>query len=109
MPPTSALASTGCGASGCRREKASSRLVSARARWTPCSAMSLARSIRALAGRVRQMDELAVDGVEPAEHQRQQVVEVVRDAAGELAQRLHLLRLAQLLLEAAPFASRRAR
>jgi hypothetical protein len=30
---------------------------------------------------------------------RQQVVEVVRDAAGELADRLHLLRLAQALLQ----------
>ncbi len=50
------------------------------------------------------MDELAVDGVEPAEHQRQHVVEVVRDAAGELAERLHLLRLSQLLLEPPPFA-----
>ena len=33
--------------------------------------------------------------LEVAEHGRQQVVEVVRDAAGELADRLHLLRLAE--------------
>ena len=63
----------------------------------------MARSIRALAGESGSCVELAVDGVEPAEHQRQHVVEVVRDAAGELAERLHLLRLAQLLLEAPAF------
>ena len=34
-----------------------------------------------------------------AEHGRQQVVEIVRDAAGELADRLHLLRLAEGLFE----------
>ena len=38
------------------------------------------------------------DDVEPADDDRQQVVEVVRDAAGQLAQRLHLLALAELLL-----------
>ena len=38
------------------------------------------------------------DDVEPADDDRQQIVEVVRDAAGELAQRLHLLALAELLL-----------
>ena len=32
-----------------------------------------------------------------ADHDRQQIVEVVREAAGELADRLHLLRLRQLL------------
>src|SRR3546814_13946926 len=34
-----------------------------------------------------------------ADHRRQQVVEVVGDAAGELADRLHLLRLDELALE----------
>ena len=34
-----------------------------------------------------------------AANRRQQVVEVVRDAAGEPADRLHLLRLAQLIFE----------
>ena len=60
------------------------------------------------AAALRQMDELSVDGVETAEHQGQQVVEVVSDAAGELAERLHLLRLAQLFLEAAPSLTSRA-
>src|SRR3712207_7947889 len=36
--------------------------------------------------------------VERTDDAGQQVVEVMRDAAGELADRLHLLRLAQLLL-----------
>ena len=36
--------------------------------------------------------------VEIAHHRHQQIVEVMRDAAGELPDRLHLLRLAQLLL-----------
>ena len=34
-----------------------------------------------------------------AEHDREEVVEVVRDAAGQLADRFHLLRLPVLLLE----------
>ena len=38
------------------------------------------------------------DEVEPADHHRQQIVEVVGDAAGQLAERLHLLALAKLLL-----------
>ena len=41
---------------------------------------------------------LAAEQVEPAENGGQQVVEVVRDAAGQLAHRLHLLALAQRLL-----------
>ena len=36
--------------------------------------------------------------IEIAHHRHQQIVEIVRDAAGELADRLHLLRLPQLLL-----------
>ena len=42
--------------------------------------------------------DAALDGVEIAEDDRQQVVEVVRDAAGELADGFELLRLAQGLL-----------
>ena len=34
---------------------------------------------------------------------RQHVVEIMRDAAGELADRLHLLRLRELVLQRAPF------
>jgi len=36
--------------------------------------------------------------IEVAHHHHQQIVEIMRDAAGELADRLHLLCLAQLLL-----------
>ena len=44
--------------------------------------------------------ELPAEEVEPADDQGQQVVEVVRDAAGQLAHRLHLLRLPERLLGA---------
>ena len=42
--------------------------------------------------------EAAPGEVDPADHHRQHIVEVVRDAAGQLADRLHLLDLAQLRL-----------
>ena len=93
------MASSGCGVSACLRAKASSRPVSAVARCTPCSAMSIARSMRAARHRRRQFSDLPADGVEAAEHEGQQIVEVVGDAAGELADRLHLLRLTQCCLE----------
>ena len=48
--------------------------------------------------RMRRRD-LAEDDVGVALHDGEQVVEVVRDAAGEPADRLHLLRLQELLLE----------
>ena len=51
---------------------------------------------RALTG--RHPRELALQGVEVADDDGQQVVEIVRDAAGELADGLHLLRLAQRFL-----------
>ena len=38
-----------------------------------------------------------LDELEAAHHGRQQIVEIVRDAAGELADRIHLLRLEQRL------------
>ena len=41
---------------------------------------------------------MPADGLQPAEHDGEEVVEVVGDAAGELAHSLHLLRLAQGLL-----------
>ena len=46
--------------------------------------------------------DLVEHQVAVAEDRREQVVEVVRDPAGELTDRFHLLRLAQLLLELAP-------
>ena len=52
--------------------------------------------------RLGKLRHLAVDRVETAEDDGQHVVEVVRHAAGELAQRIHLLRLTELLLKSAP-------
>ena len=99
--PASRLTSTGFGLSGWRRAKASRRWVRPRlggarhgargeALHRCCSAPSAARA-----------SEVAHDG-------RQQIVEVVRDAAGELADRLHLLRLTQLLLGALALGDSRA-
>ena len=84
-------------AATCWRLNASScRVSAARALGrVRISSTSLAHADRRV-GRAASSSELAV-----AEDDRQQVVEVVRDAAGELADRLHLLRLAQLLLERA--------
>ena len=42
--------------------------------------------------------DLLGDQVEPADHNGEQIVEVVRDAAGQLAKRFHLLALAKLVL-----------
>ena len=50
------------------------------------------------AGRSPSSGSCAADRVQPAHDHGQQIVEVVRHAAGELAHGLHLLRLAQLLL-----------
>ena len=59
-------------------------------------ALDLEQLVAARAGADPPPRDLAV----PADH-RQQVVEVVRDAARELADRLHLLRLPELVLEPA--------
>ena len=67
------------------------------------------RALRAPHRRIGQPDEIALrllhlvgfapaQGVEIALNDHQQVIEVVGDAAGQLADRLHLLRLAQRLL-----------
>ncbi len=100
-PATSLLASIGFGASGCWREKASSRPVSVTARWAPSNAISRARAMRAAADEVPQRGDLAADHVEAAEDDGEQIVEVVCDPAGELADRLHLLRLPQRFLRLA--------
>ena len=51
-------------------------------------------------GRLRHMP---AQQIEIADHRHQQVVEVVGDAAGELADRFHLLGLAQLLFDTLGF------
>ena len=50
----------------------------------------------------RNVPELSVDRLQATEDDREQVVEVVGDAAGQLADRVHLLCLAQLVLRRLP-------
>ena len=50
----------------------------------------------------RTAQAVAVEQIEAADDRRQQIVEIVRDAAGELAHRLELLRLAQRVLGEPP-------
>ena len=57
--------------------------------------MSLRAHDARYAGEGGKSGELPADDVEPAQHDREEVVEVVRDAAGELPDGFHLLRLAQ--------------
>ena len=45
-----------------------------------------------------------LDQAEAADHRGEQIVEIVRDAAGQLADRIHLLRLDQLAFERPLFA-----
>ena len=78
MPRTSAARSTGRGSSAWRRAKASRRWVSAAPRWAPCS-----RAVEQRVGR-RVRRQALPQQLEIAEHRRQQVVEIVRHAAGEL-------------------------
>ncbi len=61
-------------------------------------------ALRALQCAIDQATEPRIVGqalaqqIEVAHHSHQKIVEVMRDAAGELADRLHLLRLTQLFL-----------
>ena len=93
MPWTSSAGAIPSGISDSERAKASSRRVSAAARDG-----ALHRMIEMVAGVGAGAGELALGKVDPADDDREHIVEIVRDAAGELADRLHLLRLAQLLL-----------
>ena len=100
MPATRRPISTGCGSSGCWREKASRRWVSD-SRAPRAAHGIVGRAFQALdVG--RGLAQMALQGVEIADDDGQQVVEVVRDAAGELADALHLLGLPQLLLGGPP-------
>ena len=73
------------------REKASNWVVSLAPRRPDSSAASAIRFSRG-------SSTPRGDDLEPADHRGQQIVEIVGDAAGQLADRLHLLRLAQRLL-----------
>ena len=102
MPATSLLGSIGLGSSGWRREKASRR-CGQRGRPLGARAGHVAKPLQPLrSGRPATRWQLAAHAVEAADDHGQQVVEVVGDAAGELADRLHLLRLPQLLLRLQP-------
>ena len=78
------------------------QILLARKRQQPLGQRSAA--LGALQGAIDQTMQLGIvrhalaQQIEIAHHGHQQVVEVVRDAAGELADRLHLLRLPQLFL-----------
>ena len=94
-----------CGLTRWRREKVRSWRVSAAPRCAAMSIASAARTALRVVGRdLSQRRDVAADD-------HQQVVEVVRDAAGELPERLHLLRLGELrlhLLHRRAAASRRS-
>ena len=91
MPSTCSLRSSTTGSSRLRRANVSSRLVSR----APISAALLARASRSL---LLGIGELHLQQLVVAGDDGEQVVEVVGDAAGELPDRLHALRLAQRLV-----------
>ena len=90
---TRALRSTLCGLSGSLREKASRLRVRSAARPTALEIWPTRRRTDAV--------RLCVflERIDVGHHDHQDVVEVVGDAAGELADRFHLLRLAKLGLQ----------
>ena len=91
MASTCSLRSRTTGSRRRRRANVSRRLVSR----APISAALLARASRS---RCSASFELHLEQLVVAGDDGQQVVEVVRDAAGQLADRLHALRLAQGLV-----------
>ena len=94
MLATRRLTSLGLVSSDWRRAKARSRCVSAAARSADVDAASMKRGMSS--GRFGR--QAPAHQIERADDAGQQVVEVVGDAAGEMADRLHLLRLPQRLL-----------
>ena len=91
MPTTLSFRSRTFGSSICWRLNASSCLVRSAARWPAVLISSMSRAKRFV------RPEAAADHLGVAQDHREDVVEVVRDAAGETADGLHLLRVAQLL------------
>ncbi len=100
MPLTSRPTSTDLGSSGCWREKARSRWVRASARCAPRMALSAERFTRPLSS--VSSSRVALQRFEIADDDRKQIVEVMRNATGELADAFHFLRLTQPLLGGAP-------
>ena len=93
MLRTTALSDTTCGDSTWRRLNARSCCVSPAARSAAAAIASAFAAQRLVVGHLLEQPA----GL-PADH-HQQIVEVVRDAAGEPADRFHLLRLTELLFE----------
>ena len=91
--PTISLRSSATGCSTCLRLNASNWRVSEAARSAACRISSTS------AGHRRILLHAVRHQLGVAANRGQQVVEVVGDAAGQPADRLHLLRLAQLILE----------
>ncbi len=81
------------GLSGCWREKASSRWVRLAARLAASAAASSWRLARGSASPIRRLSRSS-----EAHDDGQHVVEIVGDAAGQLAHGFHLLGLPQRLL-----------
>src|SRR3954470_1141215 len=97
MPATSLLTSVGLGSSGCWREKAmGERGRAGRARH---GVLDAAADTRVGLG------QAPLQHFEIADHHGEQVVEVVGDPAGQLADRFHFLRLTQLVLDPLPVRS----
>ena len=92
MPATSALMSTISGASRWRREKASSRSI-----WRAARSVGGHGPFPALV-QVRVLPQARLQEGQVAEDGGEDVVEVVGDTAGQLADGLHLLGLAELAL-----------
>ena len=84
-----------CGSSVCRREKASNCRTSPAARLAFCLICMMSWKDGSVGLMVGEQQ------VGIADDRGQHVVEVVRDAAGELADRLHLLPLREILLQGA--------
>src|SRR6516162_5908135 len=92
MPATTPLRSSTRGWSICWRLKARSCWVSDAARSAVFLTSSTSRRWRVVGGQPQQQE------LRPARDDGQEIVEVVRDAAGELADRFHLLDLSELRL-----------
>ena len=92
MPMIILLASSGCGANGCWRAKARSRCVRMAARSAAAIAAFENRSMPKSPFLMRRLTR-SMRAHDDAQH----IVEVVRDAAGELTDRLHFLRLPELV------------
>ena len=89
MPRTSSAMSTGLLVELLAAREGEHALGQVAPRCAPCTALSSSAMQLGIVG------QALAHQFEAAEHRHQQIVEVVRDAAGELADRVHLLRLEQ--------------